>query len=801
MPWRWIGIVVGMAVVCGARPVAAQVFVVKDGRPRADIVIAHKPTRSVKLAANDLRHYLAKITGATLPVVAEPTAAHPVHVYVGTSAHTQRLGISNEGLLYGAFRMVSGSDWLALVGRDDDYVPITPSIMTRPQGHAANRWWQQKTGEPWLYPGIGHFKIYNRKLDTWLRDQAGSAFAVYAFLRTLGVRWYMPGELGEVVPRRTSVALPQVDRTVRPEFDYRWLHFAQFSADPDAVLWFRRIGLDASKRVRFGHGLYKLLRPEAMKKAHPENYAIMNGQRDFVGCKRCGRPCLSEPLFRATMKYLHAFFDTYPQETMYPVMPPDSYSSMCQGDCCKGQATPERGWDGKMSDYVWGFVNRVAIAIDKTHPGKMIACCAYGTYRQPPQKIALLHKNVVVVHCQHRSADYDPAARRQRVGLRRAWLAKLASKQYYIWDYYLYSTPKRLPGIPPVFPHLIARDLRDLAGHCKGEFIEGAKTLPHKMAAPGINHLNYYVTARLYWDAKRDVDALIDEYCRMFFGPAAPDMKAFYAFAESVWTRNKRRTTDGKGFLQSADVERYFALLNEARAKAGDTVYGQRIDVILTDCEPMKLLAKQLAKPRDVRTGTALHRDGVPIRLDGRLDDGFWKGTPRYRLYDVVTGKRPTVGTDFRLAWAGDTLYVGITCHEPAMKTLRMSATGKDDTNIWRDDTVELLIETLEHSYYQLAVNPAGALVDMDRVKGVFEGIGWDSGARVAATRGADRWTIEWGVPLANVKGKRPTPTYPWFFNLCRSRPRDAGTDLSAFSHTGKRAFHVTRRFARLRVR
>jgi hypothetical protein len=36
--------------------------------------------------------------------------------------------------------------------------------------------------------------------------------------------------------------------------------------------------------------------------------------------------------------------------------------------------------------------------------------------------------------------------------------------------------------------------------------------------------------------------------------------------------------------------------------------------------------------------------------------------------------------------------------------------------------------------------------------------------------------------PLHVVSGNKPTETYPWFFNVCRQRIRDNGTELSAFS-------------------
>ena len=43
-------------------------------------------------------------------------AATSHSIYVGESDYTGALGISTEGLRHGAYRMVSGEGWLALVG-------------------------------------------------------------------------------------------------------------------------------------------------------------------------------------------------------------------------------------------------------------------------------------------------------------------------------------------------------------------------------------------------------------------------------------------------------------------------------------------------------------------------------------------------------------------------------------------------------------------------------------------------------------------------------------------------------------
>ena len=55
--------------------------------------------------------------------------------------------------------------------------------------------------------------------------------------------------------------------------------------------------------------------------------------------------------------------------------------------------------------------------------------------------------------------------------------------------------------------------------------------------------------------------------------------------------------------------------------------------------------------------------------------------------------------------------------------------------------------------------------------------------------------------PLNGISGNLPTEKQPWFFNLCRQRLRGKDRELSAFSPTGKSAFHVPLKFGELSVR
>lgn len=103
-----------------------------------------------------------------------------------------------------------------------------------------------------------------------------------------------------------------------------------------------------------------------------------------------------------------------------------------------------------------------------------------------------------------------------------------------------------------------------------------------------------------------------------------------------------------------------------------------------------------------------------------------------------------------------DAHYLGITCSEPDPAGLVIGTTQPDDRNIWAGDVGEVLLETQFHSYYQIAVGPSGAVVDLDREKGLNSLC--SAGAEVATARGADSWSVEIRLPAAGENAKEIDP-------------------------------------------
>ena len=189
------------------------------------------------------------------------------------------------------------------------------------------------------------------------------------------------------------------------------------------------------------------------------------------------------------------------------------------------------------------------------------------------------------------------------------------------------------------------------------------------------------------------------------------------------------------------------------------------------------------------------------------LDDDAWLNCPTAamgQLRELQTGRQPVFGTTVKSAWIGNNLYFAIRCDEHPGEKLNIATTRNEDPATWYGDLVEILLETQSHSYYQIAVTPSGAIIDLDRGAERSAWFGWNSQAEVTTHVADDYWTVEIRIPvtqdendpLHQVIGHKPTASLPWHFNVCRQRIRDNGAEHSAFSPTGTDNYHVAMKFA-----
>ena len=790
----------------------AKSFLVQDGKVRAEIIITEDPPRTTRLAALELQKYLEKISGAKLLISDQPNPTVPVKIYVGQSSSTDKLNVSTKALKHGAYRIVSGDDWLVLIGDDTDFKPIEP--WPRNNNDIASgkmqKAWNHITGEHWGYTHSQLHKHYSgsntlfgtpneQKLDTdgnvnvWTYDERGSFNAVCGFLRSLGVRWYIPGELGEIVPQTKTITMPKIDENVQPDFPMRILNFRANVYGHDAMMWGFRLGVRQPFGRQAAHGLDHMTDNEYTLTHHPDWFALYGGKRHIQPGLRLHQLCFSnEELFKQAVLFARVQFDHYDMDVV-SIMPPDGYTAICQCELCEGKDSPELGSRGTLSNYVWDFVNRVAKEVGKTHPGKRISNCAYGIYTAPPSNIKKLEPNVqVIIVGGRRPTNADQAALRQ---LRAAWSKKT---DYPIEVFENYPFTGRGFYLPAYIPGVMGESINATKGTSRGEDIW--LTMNFGDDAIGYNHFLIYFTARMYWGGKeQNAHKLFDEYCQLFYGPAADDMRQFFKYCENHWREMEQDSAVANHALELFAIAK--AVVSEG------SVYGKRIKLIDNYLNGLRNKNAQLAQKRGpvpkLRLVSGSHGE---IVIDGKLADQPWQkcsvastGT----LRELQTGRQPIYGTSIKTAWIGNNLYFGIRCEDHPGEKLNVATLKNADQAIWYGDVLEFLIGTESHSYYQLVVNPAGAMIDLDRGADRSNWFNWASQAEVATHVADDYWTVEIRIPVTQDKndplhqviGSRPTQSLPWHINVCRQRIRENGVEYSAFSPTGTAGFHVPLKF------
>ena len=356
---RMMSIVVGVTLALAALADGAErdeLRLVEAGQPRAQIVVAENASSLIDIAVDELRGHIEEMSGAMLPVGHEPNADYPVQIYVGPSTHRDELNVTDEGLKHGAYRIVTGPDYLVLLGHELAFDP--PAALLNDNGRLTRgtaKWDEavaKHSEKAWGNPYRSLYRYYNAETDTWFHDQSGSLQAVYQLLREWGVRWYMPGEIGAVVPTREDLSVRQMDRTVKPDFPVRrFFGPAYFVMSRPDLLWMRRLGLNFGYpvlgRSYHVHGLRPVQRRATMQRTHPEYYALVGNDRWM---KDGGHMCFSSEGFTGqTIQYARAMFDVFDEPTV-DLWPNDGLR-MCQCERC-ATLTP--------SEAVFRFVQRVA---------------------------------------------------------------------------------------------------------------------------------------------------------------------------------------------------------------------------------------------------------------------------------------------------------------------------------------------------------------------------------------------------------------------------------------------------------
>ena len=353
---------------------------VKGGKAQMVILLSANPTSVEKYAAEELAHFVQKSTSGLLPIVKAPVKGKK-------SITFQKHDAKATGKIVSRIKM----DGFAIEANQN---------------------------------GV---KIHAKHVRGFL-------YGVYHILRKYASIYFLyPGEEGEVIPKMTSLVIPDSIEVRNPVFYTRKFYLNGGSGwTPPVYQWLLRNGLinyHGNYNYAKGNGVYaqtlaklgtvfergghamgsllvggsprtnkeaQILREKLMKK-HPEYFGLVNGKRLYAGNPRPGGPRFCQPctsneaaLKRMLDNCIKECLRFGTTENARNFMNDDHYT-WCECASCLKLDHPQQTttWDLRSKRW-WHFVNYMAKGIldsGKCPHTTHVTTLAYQNYRLPPKGI------------------------------------------------------------------------------------------------------------------------------------------------------------------------------------------------------------------------------------------------------------------------------------------------------------------------------------------------------------------------------------------------------------------------------
>jgi hypothetical protein len=762
-----------------------NLVLIQDGQPRCVIVAGENAAPPEKHAVEELRAYFKKATGADVPVVAFnelPPRAFPI--FLGTP--DSQPAVARLGVLAKA-RALSEEAFI--------------------------------------------LKANEQGLIITAKEPIGVLYGAYTFIENvLGVRWLMPGEDGEFVPAKKTVAIGTMESAQNPAFAVRTLVLTATNINAplkDTWNWMARNKMrpksgykafwegDHAELVQErgitreggGHVLAAFV-PNELFEAHPEYFALINGQRRRSGASAVDGPvyqrCTSNPaVVELGVQYILKFFRDKPAGDAFLIGNNDG-NGWCECADCRAQDDPWEAERGIVSTRFFKYINAVAGKVLQEFPDKKIKAWGYQLYRTAPRGVVpdpRLNIEVALHGRCYRHALDDPNCPTNATmrDILAGW--KRFESNIGVREYYSCSIGGDIGSFIQYLPleDIVARDIKYAAR--TGLRIWDDETPPpdgvfgKRFDVPGIRESwrarfpMYYVAAKLLWNPNQDAAKLEDEAYQMYFGAAGEAMKSYRRLLVKAWQETPGHFIYGAAPIQigqslaKAGVEKQLLDYLDAADKAAgsDAVAKERIaqerEYFAASWQAM---ARQLEKSTAWNDVNAARREGALV-VDGVLSEGDWAKTATTTGFTNKNDQIAATQTFAQILYDDEAIYFGLTMMEPSPAALVARYDRRDD-NIWADDCVEVFLDPDKSGaqFYHFAVNSKGAVYDA-KAAGGPEDKSFQSGCEAAARVLADRWIVELKIPLATL-GAKVAAGDSWKVNI--ARPRRAGAEVEYSSWT-----------------
>jgi Domain of unknown function (DUF4838) len=380
-------------------------------------------------------------------------------------------------------------------------------------------------------------------------DRVGVLYGAYSLLEMLGVRWYAPGDLGEVIRESATLRLPAQTIIQSPKFLTRGFLAWENRGNHDFYLWMARNRLNlwtiadtdrASEKqlgLQLDAGLHwiseRYLNPATYMRAHPEWYGLINGKRQGFKHEFGVNFCTSNPAaVHQFIQNLVADLSTgdWRDTDLLELWALDN-GKWCECDNCQRLGSP--------TDRLLTLVMQARDAIEEArrkglihHPVEVVFPIYHETLALPanPRWRAVDFRDLIgtffpIGRCYIHYLD-DPNCTEYNTGYWESFETwrnhpDQYPGQFEVGEYYNVSTTKSLPV---VYRRIMAHDIPLFYAHGVRHF--------HYMHVytrlQGPKRLNNYLMAQLLWNPDANVEQLFREYLNDFYGAGAADARRFY---------------------------------------------------------------------------------------------------------------------------------------------------------------------------------------------------------------------------------------------------------------------------------
>jgi hypothetical protein len=390
-----------------------------------------------------------------------------------------------------------------------------------------------------------------------------ASYAVYELLDRLGCRWFMPSEMGEVIPAAKTIALKEVDFSSAPGTLYRGLWYA----DED----YRRRNRLGGLLLSAGHALEMYVTKEDREK-HPDWRATIGGKPHAHRLQWSNAGLadgLADKLIEMNGKDPTPTYSLSPDDGIdWDESPQDKALDAGDFDSTHQQTS--------ITDRLLVLTNRVATKVSAKHPDVLFGMLAYAQYTRPPVR-EKVHPNIVpqiapITYSRaHPMTDDRVPGNRDLRYLIEGWGKKARMTSMYYYGFNLAE-----PAAPQPFLTKWGVDVPfALKNNCQFWQPETMTTFETNMHA-------LYMANRLAWDPTLKPEEVYADLNAKFYGAAAKEMTAYWQFIDAVWVNTPEYSGCGFGYLRRWTPERMAEarrLLDAGLAAAKSPVEKKRVEL------------------------------------------------------------------------------------------------------------------------------------------------------------------------------------------------------------------------------